>query len=114
MGRDEDKLIRQLSLLSFLLSRRRPVTAREVQESVEGYAEMSDETFTRRFHADRADLAKIGIEVHAAGGGDAPDGGETQLYYPKGWQHSNTDTFAVATLGDAEGFSWPLSRGAPA
>ena len=81
MGRDEDKLIRQLSLLSFLLSRRRPVTAREVQESVEGYAEMSDETFTRRFHADRADLAKIGIEVHAAGGGDAPDGGETQLYY---------------------------------
>ena len=63
MGRDEDKLIRQLSLLSFLLSRRRPVTAREVQESVEGYAEMSDDTFARRFFSDRADLAKIGIEV---------------------------------------------------
>ena len=31
MSRDEDKLIRQLSLLSFLLSRQRPFTAREVQ-----------------------------------------------------------------------------------
>ena len=60
MSRDEDKLIRQLSLLSFLLSKTRPFTAREIQESVEGYSEMSDDTFTRRFHGDRADLAKIG------------------------------------------------------
>ena len=28
---------------------------------------------------------------------------EAQLYYPQGWQHSNTNTFAVATLGDAAG-----------
>lgn len=81
MARDEDKLIRQLSLLSFLLSRRRPATARDVQESVEGYAEMSDDTFTRRFFADRSDLAKIGIEVHAASVGEKGDGGEAQLYY---------------------------------
>jgi predicted DNA-binding transcriptional regulator YafY len=81
MGRDEDKLIRQLSLLSFLLSRRRPTTAREVQEAVEGYAEMSDDTFTRRFFSDRADLAKIGIEVRTLTGGATSDLNEAQLYY---------------------------------
>ena len=80
MGRDEDKLIRQLSLLSFLLSRRRPVTAREVQESVEGYAEMSDDAFARRFFSDRADLAKIGIEVAVVNGGEG-DATEAQLYF---------------------------------
>jgi proteasome accessory factor BC len=81
MSRDEEKLIRQLSLLSFLLSRPRPFSAREVQESVEGYAEMSDETFARRFHADRGDLNKIGIEVRVLTGADLPDAGESQLYY---------------------------------
>ncbi len=80
MGRDEEKLIRQLSLLSFLLSRRHPVTARDVQESVEGYAEMSDDTFARRFFSDRADLARIGIDVSVVGGGDS-EVGETQLYF---------------------------------
>ncbi len=68
MSHDEDKLIRQLSLLSFLLSRRRPFTAREVQESVEGYSDMSDDTFARRFHGDRADLAKVGIEISVLSG----------------------------------------------
>ena len=62
MSRDEDKLVRQLSLLSYLLSRSRPSTARDIQMSVEGYAEMSDDTFARRFNADRADLAKVGID----------------------------------------------------
>jgi predicted DNA-binding transcriptional regulator YafY len=80
MSRDEDKLIRQLSLLSFLLSRPRPFTAREIQESVEGYAEMSDETFTRRFFADRADLAKIGIEVRALSGTDPARADDAQLF----------------------------------
>jgi hypothetical protein len=37
MGRDQDKLIRQLSLLSFLLSRPRPFSVREIRDSVEGY-----------------------------------------------------------------------------
>jgi proteasome accessory factor C len=80
MSRDEDKLIRQLSLVSFLLSHPRPFSAREVQESVEGYAEMSDETFVRRFHGDRADLGKIGIEIRTISGGEAPPASEAQLY----------------------------------
>jgi predicted DNA-binding transcriptional regulator YafY len=81
MSRDEDKLIRQLSLLSFLLSRPRAFTAREVQESVEGYAEMSDETFARRFHGDRADLAKVGIEVGILGAAESSEADSAQLYY---------------------------------
>ncbi|MGI5940076.1 MAG: helix-turn-helix transcriptional regulator [Thermoleophilia bacterium] len=77
MSRDEDKLIRQLSLLSFLLSRPRPFSAREIQESVEGYYGMNDETFARRFYGDRADLAKIGIEVRALG---PTEGTDFQMY----------------------------------
>jgi proteasome accessory factor C len=80
MSRDEEKLIRQLSLLSFLLSKPRPFTAREIQESVEGYWGMSDDTFTRRFNGDRHDLAKAGIEIRVLAGSDAADAGETQLY----------------------------------
>jgi predicted DNA-binding transcriptional regulator YafY len=80
MGRDEDKLVRQLSLVSFLLSRPRPFTAREVQESVEGYAEMSDDTFARRFHGDRTDLAKVGIEIRALSGAEVSQAAEAQLY----------------------------------
>jgi proteasome accessory factor BC len=80
MSRDEDKLIRQLSLLSFLLSKPRPFTAREIQESVEGYAEMADETFSRRFLGDRTDLAKVGIEIRVLTGSDAADAAEAQLY----------------------------------
>ncbi|HLA81996.1 MAG TPA: WYL domain-containing protein, partial [Thermoleophilia bacterium] len=78
MSRDEDKLIRQLSLLSFLLSQPRPVTAREIQDSVEGYWDMSDETFARRFHGDRADLAKVGIEIQSSSQGEA---GDCQVYF---------------------------------
>jgi predicted DNA-binding transcriptional regulator YafY len=78
MSRDEDKLIRQLSLLSFLLSQPRPFTAREIQDSVEGYWDMSDETFARRFHGDRADLGRIGIDIHSSSQGDAAD---TQVYF---------------------------------
>jgi proteasome accessory factor BC len=80
MSRDEDKLIRQLSLLSFLLSAPRPFTAREIQESVEGYWGMSDDTFTRRFNGDRHDLDKVGIEIRVLTGSDAADAGEAQLY----------------------------------
>jgi proteasome accessory factor BC len=78
MSRDEDKLIRQLSLLSFLLSQPRPFTSREIQDSVEGYWDMSDETFARRFHGDRTDLGKIGIEIHTSSQGDSA---ETQVYF---------------------------------
>jgi len=76
-----DKLIRQLSLLSFLLSSPRSYTAREVQESVEGYADMTDETFARRFHADRADLAKVGIEIGVLASSETTEAEASQLYY---------------------------------
>lgn len=83
MSRDEDKLIRQLSLLSFLLSSPRPFTAREVQESVEGYAGMTDEAFARRFFSDRADLAKVGIEVGVLSNSEGAEFDSSQHYYLK-------------------------------
>ena len=49
MSHDTDKLIRQLSLVAFLMADRRPLTARDVKGNVEGYSEMSDEAFARRF-----------------------------------------------------------------
>ena len=56
MSHDTDKLIRQLSLVAFLMAERRPLTARDVKGNVEGYSEMSDEAFARRFYSDRAEL----------------------------------------------------------
>ena len=61
MPRDDEKLLRQLSLVSFLLAAGRPAGTREIQSSVEGYATMKDETFARRFYGDREDLAAAGI-----------------------------------------------------
>lgn len=64
MAKDTEKLIRQLSLISFLMAERRPVSAIEIRQDVEGYAQMSsDEAFNRRFYADRAELASLGIEL---------------------------------------------------
>ena len=39
MAKDTEKLIRQLSLISFLMAERRPVTALEIKQEVEGYSE---------------------------------------------------------------------------
>src|ERR687887_320900 len=50
MSHDTDKLIRQLSLVAFLMAERRPLTARDVQQHVEGYSEMSDEAFAVRVY----------------------------------------------------------------
>ena len=44
---------------------------------------MSDDTFTRRFHGDRTDLAKVGIEIHVLTGAEAADSAEAQLYLLK-------------------------------
>src|SRR5436305_5318688 len=63
MSHDTDKLIRQLSLVAFLMAERRPITARDVKGSVEGYQEMSDETFARRFYSDRAELHALGVPL---------------------------------------------------
>ena len=63
MSHDTDKLIRQLSLVAFLMAERRPLTAREIKQTVEGYSEMSDEAFARRFYSDRAELLALGVPL---------------------------------------------------
>jgi len=60
MAKDTEKLIRQLSLISFLMAERRPVSALEIKQDVEGYSEMNDDAFARRFYADRAELEALG------------------------------------------------------
>jgi proteasome accessory factor C len=65
VSHDADKLIRQLSLVAFLMAERRPVTARDIKGQVEGYQEMSDEAFARRFYSDRADLISLGVPLES-------------------------------------------------
>src|SRR5437764_5699808 len=61
MAKDTEKLIRQLSLISFLMAERRPVTAAEIRSDVEGYSTMNEDAFARRFYADRSELEALGI-----------------------------------------------------
>src|SRR6478752_548512 len=63
MSHDTDKLIRQLSLVAVLMEERRPLTARDIKSNVEGYQEMSDEAFARRFYSDRAELVSLGVPL---------------------------------------------------
>ncbi len=63
MAKDTEKLIRQLSLISFLMAERRPVTAPEIRQAVEGYSGMNEDAFARRFYADRAELESLGINL---------------------------------------------------
>jgi proteasome accessory factor C len=63
LSHDTDKLIRQLSLVAFLMAERRPLTARDIKSNVEGYQEMSDEAFARRFYSDRAELVALGVPL---------------------------------------------------
>ena len=65
MSHDTDKLIRQLSLVAYLMAERRPLTARDVKSNVEGYSEMSDEAFARRFYSDRAELLGLGVPLQS-------------------------------------------------
>jgi proteasome accessory factor C len=65
MSHDTDKLIRQLSLVAYLMAERRPLTARDVKSNVEGYSEMSDEAFARRFYSDRAELIGLGVPLQS-------------------------------------------------
>jgi proteasome accessory factor BC len=65
VSHDTDKLIRQLSLVAFLMAERRPLTARDVKGNVEGYSEMSDEAFARRYYSDRAELISLGVPLHS-------------------------------------------------
>jgi proteasome accessory factor BC len=65
LSHDTDKLIRQLSLVAFLMAERRLITARDVKSNVEGYSEMSDEAFARRFYSDRAELLGLGVPLQS-------------------------------------------------
>jgi proteasome accessory factor C len=63
LAKDTEKLIRQLSLISYLMAERRPVTATEIRRDVEGYSDMTEDAFARRFYADRAELDSLGIHL---------------------------------------------------
>ncbi len=63
MAKDTEKLIRQLSLISYLMAERRPVTALEIRRDVEGYSGMNEDAFARRFYADRAELDSLRIQL---------------------------------------------------
>src|SRR3954453_8251671 len=63
MAKDTEKLIRQLSLISFLMANRRPVSALEIKQEVEGYSSMNEDALARRFYADRAELESLGITL---------------------------------------------------
>jgi predicted DNA-binding transcriptional regulator YafY len=63
LAKDTEKLIRQLSLISYLMAERRPVTAAEIRRDVEGYSDMTEDAFARRFYADRAELDALGIHL---------------------------------------------------
>src|SRR5213076_1718489 len=47
------------------MAERRPLTARYVKSNVEGYSEMSDEAFARRFYSDRAELIALGVPLQS-------------------------------------------------
>ncbi|WP_210491202.1 WYL domain-containing protein [Patulibacter sp. SYSU D01012] len=70
MAKDTEKLIRQLSLISYLMAERRPVTALEIRRDVEGYSGMNEDAFARRFYADRAELESLGIQLTIERPGD--------------------------------------------
>ncbi len=63
MAKDTEKLIRQLSLISYLMAERRPVTALEIRRDVEGYSGMNEDAFARRFYADRSELDALRIHL---------------------------------------------------
>ena len=104
MSHDTDKLIRQLSLVAFLMAERRPVTAREIKSSVEGYQEMSDEAFARRFYSDRAELQALGVPLTSQR--DEYTGEE--LYNMR----SERYFLPELELNGEEASAWPSTKGA--
>jgi proteasome accessory factor BC len=80
VAKDTEKLIRQLSLISFLMAQGRPTSALEIKREVEGYSDMNDDAFARRFYADRAELESLGITLHVEKPGESMQGYESELY----------------------------------
>jgi predicted DNA-binding transcriptional regulator YafY len=80
VAKDTEKLIRQLSLISFLMAQGRPTSALEIKREVEGYSDMNDDAFARRFYADRAELESLGITLNVEKPGESMQGYESELY----------------------------------
>lgn len=83
--RDDDKLVRQLSLVAYLMSQHRPVTADEIHESVEGYGGMSEQAFLRRFYSDRSELEAMGFSLTVDRPGDDPFQGDLYALPPESY-----------------------------
>jgi len=83
--RDDDKLVRQLSLVAFLMSQHRPVTADEIHENVEGYGGMSEQAFLRRFYSDRSELESMGFSLTVDRPGDDPFQGDLYALPPESY-----------------------------
>lgn len=47
------------------MAERRALTARDIKQCVEGYSEMSDEAFARRFYSDRSELIALGVPLQS-------------------------------------------------
>jgi proteasome accessory factor C len=47
------------------MAERRALTARDIKGCVEGYSEMSDEAFARRFYSDRSELLALGVPLQS-------------------------------------------------
>jgi len=95
--RDDDKLVRQLSLLAFLMAQQRPVTADEIHEAVEGYGGMSEQAFLRRFYADRAEIEGMGLRLAVERPGDDPFQGDLYALPPENYYLPELD-FDAAEL----------------
>jgi predicted DNA-binding transcriptional regulator YafY len=85
VAKDTEKLVRQLSLISYLMAERRPVTALEIRQVVEGYAEMNEDAFARRFYADRAELESLGISLRVEHPADGVAEQETYSLPPENY-----------------------------
>ncbi len=115
-AKDADKLVRRLSLVAMLLSRGgQPVGGEQIRQCVEGYPMMTDDAFKRRFYEDRAELARLGINIVAEPG--AEGGAEVyrlpgDAYYLPPIQLTQEELTALAAclrvLEDRFSYSQPL------
>ena len=55
-------------------------SALEIKREVEGYSDMNDDAFARRFYADRAELESLGITLQVEKPGESLQGYESELY----------------------------------
>ena len=79
MAKDTEKLIRQLSLISYLMAQGRPTSALEIKREVEGYSDMNDDAFARRSTPTaRSSRASASLQVEKPG--ESLQGYESELY----------------------------------